>query len=51
MIRVMHVTPLVENEKICKPMVDHFHWNEFERNTYHSNTRESSVYFREGLHF
>jgi hypothetical protein len=51
MIHVMHVTPVVENEKICKPMVDHFHWNEFERNTYPSNTWESSVYFREGLHF
>ena len=21
-----------------KPMIDHFHWNEFERNTYPSNT-------------
>jgi hypothetical protein len=38
MIHVMHVVPMVENEKICKPMVDHFHWNEFERNTYPSNT-------------
>ena len=34
MICVMHVIPVVENEKICKPMVDHFHWNEFEWNTY-----------------
>jgi hypothetical protein len=51
MIHVMHVVPVVENEKICKPMVDHFRWNEFERNTYPSNTWESSVYFREGLHF
>jgi hypothetical protein len=25
-------------EKICKPMVDQFHRNEFERNTYPSNT-------------
>ena len=50
MIRVMHVIPVVENEKICKPMVDHFHWNEFERNTYPSNTWKSSVYFYEGLH-
>ena len=49
MIRVMHVIPVVENEKICKPMVDHFHWNEFERNTYPSNTWESSVYFHKGL--
>ena len=49
-IRVMHVIPVVENEKICKPIVDHFHWNEFERNTYPSKTWESSVYFREGLH-
>ena len=39
MIRVMHVIPVVENEKICKPMVDHFH-------TYLSNTWESIVYFR-----
>jgi hypothetical protein len=51
MIHVMHVTPVVENEKICKPMVDHFHWNEFGQNTYPSNTWELSVYFREGLHF
>jgi hypothetical protein len=50
MVRVMHVIPVVENETICKPMVDHFHWNEFERNTYPSNTWELSVYFREGLH-
>ena len=50
MIRVMHVIPVVENEKICKPMVDHFHLNEFEQNTYPSNTWGSSVYFREGLH-
>ena len=49
MIHVMHVILVVENEKICKPVVDHFHWNEFERNTYPSNTWESSVYFREGL--
>ena len=38
MIRVMHVIPVVDNEKMCKPMVDHFHWNEFEQNTYPSNT-------------
>ena len=50
MIRVMRVILVVENEKICKLMVDHFHWNEFERNTYPSNTWESSVYFCEGLH-
>jgi hypothetical protein len=51
MILVMHVTPVMENEKICKPMVDHFHWNEFERNTYPSNTWESSVYFPLGSTF
>ena len=38
LIRFMHVIPVVENKKICKHMVDHFHWNEFERNAYPSNT-------------
>ena len=50
MIHVMHVIPAVENEKICKPMVDHFHWNEFVQNTYPLNTWELSVYFCKGLH-
>ena len=42
MIRVMHVIPVVENEKICKPMVDHFQWNEFEE-THTLQTCESRV--------
>ena len=34
MIHVEHVISVVENENFCKPMVDHFHWNEFEWNTF-----------------
>jgi hypothetical protein len=43
-IYVMHEIQVVENENICKLMVDHFEWNEIEWNTNLSKTWEMSDY-------
>jgi len=44
MIYFMHEIQVVENENICKLMVDHFEWNEIEWNTNLSKTWEMSDY-------